>query len=218
MIPKIIIHTDVKKIEEYAENIIADLGFSKNHPDLMWFTPEEKLGIELARKIKDFLSLKPYQSKGQVIVLTTAQNLTPDAQNALLKTFEEHGEGVNLILGVEAEEQLFPTLVSRCHVIYLPSDKTDLNSEDDFRKEIDLLLTNSIEDRFKFIEKLGNKEKFLHALTAYFRHSLTLPMCKITHQECLSFLKDLVEAERWAKQNVNIRAILEYLMLKMPKK
>jgi len=35
--------------------------------------------------------------------------------------------------------------------------------------------------------------------------------------DVLQFLKELLPAEQWAKQNVNIRAILEYLMLVMPK-
>ena len=30
--------------------------------------------------------------------------------------------------------------------------------------------------------------------------------------------QNLLEAEKWAKQNVNMRAILEYLMLVMPSK
>ena len=34
--------------------------------------------------------------------------------------------------------------------------------------------------------------------------------------EVKNFLKELLQGEQWATQNVNIRAILEYLMLVMP--
>lgn len=218
MISKLIVHPEIEKIEEYAENFIADLGFNKNHPDLMWLGPDEKLDIEQARKIKDFLNLKPYQAKGQIIIIICGQDLTPGAENALLKTFEEHKEEVNLVLGAESEEQLLPTLLSRCQVINLQTGSTP-GVELKFQKEIDQLLKSSMEERFKFIEKLKEREDFLLALIIYSRHKfLNNSLGANTNPPLgwMQFLKDLVEAERWTKANVNIRAILEYLMLKMP--
>jgi len=32
----------------------------------------------------------------------------------------------------------------------------------------------------------------------------------------VNFIKELLQAEEWAKSNVNIRGILEYLILRMP--
>ncbi len=223
MIPKLVIHTEVEKIEEYAESFIRGLGFNRSHPDLMWFDSLEKLGIEQARKIRDFLSLKPYQSERQVIVITVAQNLTIDAQNALLKTLEEHADGVNFILGVSSEDQLLPTLVSRCQIINLAITSTP-DVEQNYQKDIENLLVSTTEQRFQFIEKLKEREEFLPALTAYFRYKLLekslggilVPPLGWTIETLQDLLKDLIEGERWAGQNVNIRAILEYFMLKMP--
>ena len=39
----------------------------------------------------------------------------------------------------------------------------------------------------------------------------------VSEKELKDFLKELLQAEEWEAQNVNIRAILEYLMLVMPK-
>lgn len=209
MIPKLIIHPQIDVREQYVHKHLAEHGFDLTHPDLMYIGPEEKLGMEQAKKIKNFLKLKPYQAKGQTIVLTSADNLTMDAQNALLKTLEEHAEEVTFLLGASAEDQLLSTLVSRCQIINLQIDHGP-EKENKYQKEIEKLLISTIEQRFQFIEKLKEKDELLPALTAYFRH-------KLPGKKWMNFLKDLVLAEKWAKQNVNIRAILEYLMLKMPK-
>ncbi len=205
MISCLIIHPDIAVRQSKIEKILKDLELSQNHPNTLWFSEEEKLGIGESRKIQGFLSLKPYQEKNQAVVLLVAENLTLDAQNALLKTLEEAGDYVSLILGVGSEDQLLPTITSRCKVINLQIHASTPGVEHKFQEDIEKLLKSSMEERFKFIEKLEDKQNFLYALTAYFRQKWNT-----------NLLKYLLEAEKWAKQNVNIRAILEYLMLKMP--
>ncbi len=189
--------------------MLLENNLSRNHPDLLWFEAESKLGIEEARKIKDFLSLKPYQGSNRAVVLIAAENLTDAAQNALLKTLEEPPPGTILILGASSEDQFLPTILSRCQVINLKSSN---KSSEIFDKDIKDLLDATMEKRFQFIEKLDKRDEFLFALTLYFRNQ----MLEGKSRKPQEFLKDLIDAERWARQNVNIRAILEYLMLKMP--
>ena len=61
----------------------------------------------------------------------------------------------------------------------------------------------------QYIEKLKDREEFFQALVEYFHKKLP------SNSE---FVKELLQAEQWQNQNVNIRAILEYLMLVMPQK
>ena len=56
-----------------------------------------------------------------------------------------------------------------------------------------------------------NLDEFLKNLVSYFHRNLT------SNTKNKEFIKNLLTAEEWANQNVNIRAILEYLMLVMPK-
>ncbi len=70
-------------------------------------------------------------------------------------------------------------------------------------------MDSSLEERFEYIEKLKNKEEFLATLTTYFHQKIL---------EYPDFTAKVLQAEKWHKQNVNIRAILEYLMLVMPQK
>lgn len=180
-----------------------------NHPDLLYIKEGEKLGIAESKRIKDHFALKPYSAKGRIVVLEDASLLTEEAQNALLKTLEELPQEAILILGANSDANLLPTILSRCQIIHLknPTSHRNPTSEVGFSKDIERLLSTDTEERFGYIEKLKNKEEFLKALIWYFRRDVT---------ENKDFLAKLLQAEKWAKHNVNIRAILEYLMLVMP--
>lgn len=205
MIAQLLIHPEITKREEESLQILEENKLKKDHPNVLWLD-EDKMGIEQVRKIKDFLSLKPYQGNTQVVVVLQADNLSPDAQNAFLKTLEEPPGETIIILGSSSEDKLLSTITSRCHVVNL---EQKLDATPDVARAEKVLSLN-MEERFKFVEKLDDKEQFLRSLTFYFREKM------LKDKKHIDFLKDLLEAEQWAKQNVNIRAILEYLMLKMP--
>lgn len=220
MVPKLIIHADAPIRTQEIEKIIIQNNLSKAHPNLLWFGEEDKVGIEQSRKVIEHLNLKPYQGDRQAVVMVSAENLTLEAQNALLKTLEEPPGDSLILLGISSEDQLLATILSRCHLIHLKgSTTTDKNVAEKYRKKIEELIESSYEKRFQYIEKLENREEFLHHLVLYFRAVLTqstFPHSMWEAKIITEFLKDLIEAERWTKQNVNIRAILEYLMLQMP--
>jgi DNA polymerase III gamma/tau subunit len=176
-----------------------------NHPDVLYFRKGEKLGIAEARKIKQHFSLKPYSAKGKTVVIEDASVMTDEAQNALLKTFEELPKEAMIILGASSDANLLPTILSRCQIIRIQNSKFKIQN---YKEDIENLLSASIEDRFKYVEKLKDKEEFLQSLVAYFHQKIS---------DYPKFTTELLQGEQWAKQNVNIRAILEYLMLSMPK-
>lgn len=191
------------------------LGNTKNpSPDLLLITQEEKLGVEIARKIKEHFNYKPLLQKGRICILESADNLTPEAQNALLKTIEELPEYGQLILGATSENSFLPTILSRCEIVYLnltpnPTSHPTPTSEVGYEEDIKKLRASGIQERFEYIEKLKDKEEFLKALVSYFHQDLNSHPKGVK----IEFIKDLMEAEKWANQNVNLRGILEYLML-----
>lgn len=208
MTVRLLISEDLTQIKSEIEKTLGS-----HHPDLLYFAFDQKLGIEQARQIKNHFFLKPYSAKGKALVLEDAGNLTIEAQNALLKTLEEPPEKAMLLLGAKDEAVLLPTVVSRCQIIILDSPK---KGADKYSKDIQLLLQSGIQARFEYIEKCKERKEFLHALVAYFRTELHAPRQRLARLEVTKFLKELLQAERWSSQNVNIRAILEYLMLVMP--
>lgn len=188
-----------------TQKILKSAGIDGNHPDLLYFPGDSKLGIEQVRKIKQHLSIKPYSAKGRVIVLEDASLLTVEAQNAILKTLEEPPPNAILILGATSESKLLPTILSRCEIVSIQSSKIKTGIE--YAEDIEKLLKAGIEEKFEYVEKLKDREGFLKSLIRYFHSKLP---------EYANFTKELLRSEQWTSQNVSARAILEYLMLKMP--
>lgn len=88
-----------------------------NHPDLHIVKPEEdgkSLGVDEARGILRMIDVKPYEGGKAVVTIWNAHDMTPQAQNALLKTLEEPPEQVVLLLLAESLSPLLPTILSRC--------------------------------------------------------------------------------------------------------
>lgn len=221
MIARLLICTSRDRLkEEIAETLRGNLkGYRTNHPDLLYIQAGEKLGIAEARKIKMHFSLKPYSAKGRVVVLEDASVMTVEAQNALLKTLEELPKEAILILGANSDANLLPTILSRCETRSLKATSYDtLVYHTKYEEDLNKLLNSSLEERFEFVEQLKDREEFLHFLVHAFREILHAPRPSLARLEVANFLKELLRSEEWAKQNVNIRAILEYLMLVMPLK
>ncbi len=209
MIARLLISKSLNSRLFEIEKILSQAGISRNHPDLLYFPTGDKLGIEQARIIKKHFSLKPYQAVGQVVILEDASTLTPEAQNAMLKILEEPPANAILILGASSDAKFLPTILSRCQVIRLQptaGPRREGEQKTDYFKEIEKLLSANIEERLEYIEKNKKREELLQSLLSYFHQNL----------RSSSFLKELLQAEEWENQNVNIRAILEYLILKMP--
>lgn len=202
MIARLLIGPLEKRVEEIRLYL---RGVNPNHPDVLYFKAGEKLGIAEARKIKEHFSLKPYSASGRVVVMEDASCLTHEAQNALLKTLEELPKEAILLLGAPSDANFLPTILSRVSIYHTPG-VIQLHTVD---KDIEKLLNSTTPERFEYIEKLKDREEFLLALVSYFHQHLP------AHKD---FVKELITAEQWAAQNVNIRGILEYLMLVMPPK
>jgi len=87
-----------------------------NHPDIAWIKPEKNkaIKIEEVRRVKNALSLKPYEAPVSVCVIEDAHMMTVPASNALLKVLEEPPEKALLILVTDKKELLLDTVISRC--------------------------------------------------------------------------------------------------------
>jgi DNA polymerase-3 subunit delta' len=66
------------------------------------------------RRLISDLALLPVEGGARVAIVERAERLNDEAQSALLKTLEEPPAGVTIILCVEREDQLLPTVRSRC--------------------------------------------------------------------------------------------------------
>ncbi len=81
---------------------------------------KEHIGISQVRDFARQMILSPMVSSSRVGVISNAQLLTIEAQNALLKIIEEPPKHALFILGSHSSDALLPTVVSRCQVIQAP--------------------------------------------------------------------------------------------------
>ena len=69
------------------------------------------------------IMIKPYQGPYKVYIIPQADMMTPQAQNALLKTIEEPPEYAVIMLLTENADTLLPTINSRCVMLKLRNIK-----------------------------------------------------------------------------------------------
>ncbi|RAK04991.1 DNA polymerase III delta prime subunit [Halanaerobium saccharolyticum] len=94
----------------------------QNHPDFKMISVQEgksAISIDQIRELKKEIAYKPYDSDHKIYIMETAEKMTKEAANSLLKTLEEPPSFATIILLVEDSGKLLPTIVSRCQQIKL---------------------------------------------------------------------------------------------------
>lgn len=90
---------------------------NRNHPDIIRVIHEKPNSIsvdEIRTQLVGDVQIKPYSSAHKVYIVADADKMTPQAQNALLKTIEEPPAYAIIILLTTNAASLLPTILSRC--------------------------------------------------------------------------------------------------------
>lgn len=88
---------------------------SGNHPDLHLLDGSAgAIKIEQIRLVQQQLALRPLEGDYRICLIDGAEEMTPAAANALLKTLEEPRPDTLLLLITAEPEKLLPTILSRC--------------------------------------------------------------------------------------------------------
>ena len=102
---------------------------SGNHPDIIRVTHEKPNSIsvdDIRTQVNNTVDIKPYQGPYKVYIIPQADMMTPQAQNAILKTIEEPPSYAVFLLLTENAETLLPTINSRCVMLKLRNIKDTL--------------------------------------------------------------------------------------------
>ena len=99
--------------------------FNLVYKELLEFTREGKgkdppidFPIDVIREfVVEKVSVKPVLSQRKVFIITEAEKMDIESQNALLKTLEEPPDSCSIILICTSPEKLLPTTRSRCQTI-----------------------------------------------------------------------------------------------------
>ena len=118
---------------------------TSNNPDFQHISVDS-FKIKDARNLKSFGAERGFSS-GKKIFLISANSFLLEAQNALLKMFEEPIENVHFFLVVPDSNSLLRTFVSRFYLIRPENYKNDL-------KEAEKFINMSLNQRIDFIKEL----------------------------------------------------------------
>lgn len=225
---------DAQKRQNEAEKIAQELLGEKvdwanpNHPDLAIITGEPSVGIDQVKRLSAEMALKPFRAKNKVAVINRAQDMTPAAQNALLKTLEEPPGNSAIILTAAEESALAPTIVSRCRQVRLGTKpaveltKEELRTESGLTQE--LLAANPGQRLNLVVGWTGGREEaslFCQRQLVFWRQLLLGEGRKFARGlSRLQIAQVLVAISRsldYLSANANPRLTVENLVLSYPK-
>jgi DNA polymerase-3 subunit delta' len=110
-----------------AEDPAWRLMAASSHPDFIVLEREEERGalrkgisVDQARRLPAFFAKAPAIAPYRVAIIDAADDLNPNAANAVLKTLEEPSARGVLFLVSHAPGRLLPTIRSRCRRLAFP--------------------------------------------------------------------------------------------------
>jgi hypothetical protein len=139
MLTRLIISSSLSQRDTYLAEATAGI-----HPvDILSTESDVPKGIAFVRSLLQQIAIAPLRSTRRIVILYDAHTLTPEAQQALLKTIEEPPSSTALILTAPYTHPFLPTILSRVQLIsldstqapaVLPPDLTTLESASDAQK------------------------------------------------------------------------------------
>ena len=103
-------------------------ALSDNQPDIIYVSHEKPNTIsvdDIRAQINNDIAIKPYSSPYKIYIMNEAEKMTPQAQNAILKTLEEPPEYAVIML-LTSNVNSLPTILSRCVVLNMKPVADDL--------------------------------------------------------------------------------------------
>lgn len=104
-------------------------ALTDNQPDIIYVSHEKpgSIGVDDIRaQVNGDIAIKPYSSPYKIYIINEAEKMTPQAQNALLKTLEEPPAYAVIILLTTNVNSLLQTILSRCVILHMKPVSDDL--------------------------------------------------------------------------------------------
>lgn len=211
----LIVARDKNLTSSYTKNLLKERAVDLIDINLNVY--EKAMGIEDVRNIQKAILLKPFRGKTKAVVIDTYEDITLEAQNALLKILEEPPSNTIIIITTASKEYFLPTIISRCKVIILQEKEIKLNESDlsIFKRALNILLNGKTGDKLRIAQDItkdkGDTVLWLEKMAVFVRSALTKENNNLKY---LNFLKELQKTYKVIKStNVSQRTALENLFL-----
>ena len=209
----------IKVVQEWAAR---ELGMqTRGNPDIIALR-HGLFSVEDARRVTELAASAPFAGEFKVLIVS-AHRAYHEAQNALLKLFEEPPEGVYLFLILPNLGGLLPTLCSRVHVLGAPPTSRATREAEGAAA----FMKAGKEARSALIKKLAsgkdeearraNREEALRLINGM-EAAAYAALKKSGNASVTAFLSDIATVRGYLyDRSAPVRMILEHLSLVMPK-
>lgn len=126
MIPQLYLNVNSDVIDSCIQTLISRTGTHLHNKYLVQPSPNS-IGIEQIRTLREEMLLRG--ARGWIIIFYSFEKTTIEAQNALLKLFEDWGEIHQFVLFSNRKEDILSTIISRCQVIRSKNGINNTNDE-----------------------------------------------------------------------------------------
>ncbi|HEV2339294.1 MAG TPA: hypothetical protein VGT05_00835 [Patescibacteria group bacterium] len=203
-----------KSVEDYLD--IFHNKHTIDRFDRTTVASEGSIGIEIIRNLQQVIFLSPLKGKEKSIIITHAERLTHEAQNALLKILEEPPAHVFLFLLTTRLDGLLPTVISRCQLVRFSEEPVLLLQEEKEHLQKDILtcLHGTIGEKLMLAEKIATDEMF--AWTQKILPVAREQFLDEANQELLRLLTQLQYMHQLLQTTtVNKRFLAEHMLLSL---
>lgn len=196
-------------IEELLSETLAKLGHHQlvNNADIFIINENSGWGIDSVRQIKSFLANKPFNHSSKIVIIDSADKLSGESQNALLKMIEEPGDNNYFFLVTSKPLSLLVTISSRCHHIRISrtNNNSGLSSQ--------LVVTGNLSQDLALAEKLSQDKPWVLTLLEseldFYQKQLVLQPTASTFKTIQKIIRSL----QLIKANVDPKSALDYFFL-----
>lgn len=202
----------------YIEGSLSEFGAHKAALQPFWAETYERFGVDEARALINLAALK---NVANGVFFIGASSITSEAQQALLKLFEEPQAGTTFVLLVP-HGALLPTLTSRMLPYPDISVQTlSLITEDSalYTGEVQKFLKMGGKERSDFITKLLKEDEGVKDRVRDFINQLEVVLVRsgISKKEVREALEDIAMVREYVGDRApSLKMLLEHLALAIP--
>lgn len=183
---------------------------TKGNPDF-WHGEFETFGIDDGRGIKELQTRKSITHDKQIFVIS-AKFFTTEAQNSLLKVFEEPTEGTHFFIITPNAETLLPTLRSRMLIISEPRSNLDSRLGSTLAEEF---LRSGKAKRLELLKDIIEEKDKSAAIS--FLDNLERSLYKELGDLNLKLLSEIIKCKKYLNSRApSVKMILEHVVLITP--
>jgi len=191
---------------------------TRGNPDF-WCGEFDTFGIDDGREIKERQTREPIAHDLKIFIIS-ANSLTTEAQNSLLKVFEEPTEGTHFFIITQNADTLLPTLRSRMYVI--SRQKSDLRQTDTDQVpavDVDSFLKSAKAKRLLLLEDIIREKDKTAAI--FFLNELEVALhnkfgSDVSKSEFEAF-KEIIMGKKYLNGRApSVKMILEHIVLVTP--